>query len=141
MWLVFIFRSCDLPERIPAEPVRPFYAVGCLLGKTSGWTQRRLFHRIGTFPGKPARKPGIDPPGERPDSRDSLFLQQERHPGACRFIGSRAVEDNLAIAGNFLVAFFKLFDSHMKRARDHIRDSLDIERMSQVHNHNLIPRG
>jgi hypothetical protein len=77
-------------------------------------------------------QPGVDPAFERANPGDSFGSQQQRHPGAGRFVGSRAVEDNVAIAGNFSVAFFDIFHSYTKRARDHLRERLDIDRLAQV---------
>jgi hypothetical protein len=46
---------------------------------------------------------GIDPSGKGANSCDSFSLQKERHPGAGCFIGSRAVEDDISMARDFLV--------------------------------------
>ena len=46
---------------------------------------------------------------ERANPGDSFGSQQQRHPGAGRFVGSRAVENDVAIPGNLCVALFDLF--------------------------------
>lgn len=79
------------------------------------------------------REPGVDPAFERADPGNSFGSQQQRHPGAGRFVGSRAVEDDVAIPGNLSVAVFDLFHSYTKRARDHLRKRLDINRLAQVY--------
>jgi hypothetical protein len=79
------------------------------------------------------REPGIDPAFERANPGDSFRSQQQRHPGAGRFIGSRAVENHVAIAGNLSVALLNLFHRDTKRARNHLRERLDIHGLAQVH--------
>ena len=63
------------------------------------------------------RQPAIDPAFERADPGNSFRYQQQRHPGAGRFVGSRAVEDDVPIPGNLSVSIFDLFHSYAKRAR------------------------
>ena len=79
------------------------------------------------------REPGINPAFERANSRDAFGSQPQRHPGAGRFVGSRAVENDVAIPGNLCVALFDLFHSYTKRAWDHLRKHLDIHGLAQVH--------
>ena len=79
------------------------------------------------------REPGVDPAFERTNPGDSFRSQLQRHPGAGRFIGSRAIENDVAIAGNLSVALFDLFHGYTKRARDHLRKRLDIHGLAQVH--------
>ena len=79
------------------------------------------------------REPGVDPAFERANPGDSLGSQQQRHTGAGRFVGSRTVENDVAIAGNLNVALFDLFHGDTKRARDHLRKRLDIHGLAQVH--------
>ena len=86
---------------------------------------------------KIVREPGIDPAFERANPGDSFGSQQQRHPGAGRFVGSRAVEDDVAIPGNLSVAVFDLFHSYTKRTRDHLRKRLDINGLAQVHDRNV----
>ena len=42
------------------------------------------------------REPSVDPAFERANPGDSFGPQQQRHPGAGRFVGSRAVENDVA---------------------------------------------
>jgi hypothetical protein len=79
------------------------------------------------------REPSIDPAFERANPGDSFGSQQQRHTGAGRFVGSRTVENDVAIPGNFSMALFHLFHSYTKRARDHLRKRLDIHGLAQVH--------
>ena len=79
------------------------------------------------------REPGVDPAFERTNPGDSFGSQLQRHPGAGRFVGSRAVENDVAIPGNLSVALFDLFHGYTKRARDHLRKRLDIHGLAQVH--------
>jgi hypothetical protein len=79
------------------------------------------------------REPSVDPAFERANPGDSFGPQQQRHPGAGRFVGSRAVENDVATQGNLSVALFDLFHRYTKRARDHLRKRLDIHGLAQVH--------
>jgi hypothetical protein len=79
------------------------------------------------------REPSVDPAFERANSDDSFGSQQQRHTGAGRFVGSRAVENDVAIPGNLSVALFDLFHSYTKRTRDRLRKRLDIHGLAQVH--------
>ena len=79
------------------------------------------------------REPSVDPALERAHPGDSFGSQQQRHTGAGRFVGSRTVENDVAIPGNLAVALFDLFHGYTKRARDHLRKRLDIHGLAQVH--------
>ena len=83
---------------------------------------------------KIVREPGVDPAFEGAHPGDSFGSQQQRHPGAGRFVGSRAIENHVAIPGNFFVALFDLFHRDTKRARDHLRKRLNIHGLAQVDN-------
>jgi len=78
-------------------------------------------------------EPGVDAAFEGADSSYSFGSQQQRHPGAGRFVGSRAVENDVAIPGNLAVALFDFFHRDTKRSRDHLRERLDINGLAQVH--------
>jgi hypothetical protein len=82
------------------------------------------------------REPSVDAAFERANSGDSFGSQQQRHTGAGRFVGSRTVENDVAIPGNFFVALFDLFHGDAKRARDHLGKRLDIHGLAQVHDRN-----
>src|SRR5262245_47203764 len=82
-------------------------------------------------------EPGVDATFERANPGDSFGSQQQRHPGAGRFVRSRAVEDDVTIPGNLSVALFDLFHSYAKRTRDHLRKRLDIHGLAQVHDCNV----
>ena len=79
------------------------------------------------------REPGIDPAFERANPGDSFGSKQQRHTGAGGFVGSRTVENDVAIPWNLSVALFDLFHSDTKRARDHLRKCLNIHGLAQVH--------
>jgi len=80
------------------------------------------------------REPGVDAAFERANPGDSFGSQQQRHPGAGRFVRSRAVEDDVAVPGNLSVALFDVFHGHTKRTGDHLRKRLDIHGLAQVQN-------
>jgi len=86
---------------------------------------------------KIVREPSVDPAFERANPGDSFASQQQRHPGAGRLVGSRTVENDVAVAGNFCVALFDLFHSDTQRARDHLRKRLDIHGLAQVDDGNF----
>jgi len=46
------------------------------------------------------REPGVDPAFERANPGDSFGSKQRRHPGAARFVGSRTVENDVAVPGS-----------------------------------------
>ena len=79
------------------------------------------------------REPSVDPAFERANPGDSFGSQQQRHTGAGGFVGSRTVENDIAIPGDLFVALFDLFHGYSKGARDHLRKRLDIHWLAQVH--------
>ena len=83
------------------------------------------------------REPGVDAAFERANPGDSFGSQQQRHPGAGRFVGSRTVENDVAVPGNLSVALSDLFHGDAKSARDHLRKRLNIHGLAQVHDGNV----
>jgi hypothetical protein len=61
-----------------------------------------LLHRISML------DPGIKSALQRTHTRDAAFFQLQRHPGAGRFVGSSAVEDDVAVTRDLLVAYLQL---------------------------------
>ena len=110
------------------EPHESFMREKYLLSKDNGFLDEAFGNEW-----EIVREPGVDPAFERANPGDSFGSQLQRHPGAGRFIGSRAVEDDVAIPGNLSVALFDLFHSDTKRTRDHLRKRLDIHGLAQVH--------
>ena len=92
------------------------------------------------FEGEFVGQPGIDAALQRMNSGNAFSLQQERHPGAGRFVGSRAVEHDVAIARNFLMTLLKLLHRHAQSAGDGARLCFDIERLAQIDNHDRLAR-
>lgn len=80
------------------------------------------------------REPGVDAAFERANPGDSFGSKQQRHTGAGGFVGSRTVENDVAVPGNLSVALFDLFHGYAKRARDYLRKCLDVHGLAQVHN-------
>ena len=78
------------------------------------------------------REPGVDAAFEGANPGDSFGAQPQRHPGAGCFVGSRAVEDDVAIPGNLPMTVFDLFHSYTKSTRDHLRERLDINGLAQI---------
>jgi len=61
----------------------------------------------------PARVSAVRPTEERPHIRHAVTLELERHPGARVFVGSRTVQDDLAIARDIAVPCGDLFGRHV----------------------------
>ena len=87
---------------------------------------------------KIVREPGVDPAFKRANPGDSFGPQQQRHTGAGRFIGSGAVDDNIPIARNFMMALFQLLHRDAQRAGYHVRLRFDVDRLAQIDDHNRI---
>jgi hypothetical protein len=108
-----------------------------LFGGTSGYEKYLLSKDNGFLDegfgneGEIVGEPDVDAAFEWANSGDSFGSQQQRHPGAGRFVGSRAVKDDVAIPGNLSVALFDLFHRHTKRTRDHLRKHLDIHGLAK----------
>jgi hypothetical protein len=68
-------------------------------------------------------EPSVDPAFERTNPGDSFGSQLQRHPGAGRFVGSRAVENDVAIPGNLSVALFDLFQGKKVACPTLVQDS------------------
>jgi len=62
--------------------------------------------------------PGVEAAGERANTLHTAAFEQEGHTGARRFVGSSAVEDDLAVARNLLVSIFELLESDDPGSRD-----------------------
>ena len=77
------------------------------------------------FNGKAAALPAGEPSGERADARDALPSQKQRHTGAGGFVRSSAVEDDVAVAKNFLLAFLELVGVEAERAGNRQRVSVE----------------
>lgn len=65
-----------------------------------------------------ALDPRIESAEQRTDACNPLLLELQRHPGAGRFVGSSAVEDDVAITRNLHVAIFDLFRHQSQCTRD-----------------------
>ena len=100
----------------------------CLLSKENGFLDEAF-----GLEWEIVREPGVDSAFERSDPGNSFRSQQQRHTGAGRFVGSRTVENDVAIPGNLSVALFDLFHRYTQRTRDHLRKRLDIYGLAQVH--------
>src|SRR6266446_5994929 len=69
---------------------------------------------------------------ERADSSDSFAAKQKREPSGRDFIGASTKQDDLAVARNNFVGFFKLRRVHVQSPRNCLRLCVEIERMPQV---------
>ena len=84
--------------------------------------------------------PGLDAAGKWADSDDSIPLEQKRHTGACSLVRSRAIEHDIPVAGDFVLAPLDLFGCHPYGAADHVWGGLHGEAVPQVEHGNLAPR-
>src|SRR3989441_11746396 len=73
---------------------------------------RQTRHRV------TAVTPGPEPAGEWPHPLDSAPFEEERHTGARRLVGSRAIEDDLPRARDLVVPILQLLERHVQRARN-----------------------
>ena len=93
----------------------------CLLSEDNGFLDEAFGNER-----EIVREPGVDPALERANAGDSFGSQQQRHPGAGRFVGSRTIENDVAIPGNLSVALFDLFHGYTKGTPDHLSRCLPI---------------
>ena len=70
---------------------------------------------------------------ERADAMDSLLLQQHCSSGAGHFVGTSAVEDNLAVTGDLVVSVFNVLQREIKCTGYRFGIELDGERMPNIH--------
>jgi len=61
--------------------------------------------------------PAFEAPGQRVHAPDAKLPEGERHPGAGRFVGSRAVEGDLRVSRDLVVAPLELLGADAQSAR------------------------
>jgi len=69
---------------------------------------------------------------KRPDARDALPLEPQRHPGARCLVGSGAVQYDLPVARHLVMSLIDLLRGNPYRAPDRIRRRIDLERRARV---------
>src|SRR5262245_62983143 len=102
----------------PAGPPPTMHALTPALGGASMASRYQLRSALGRGRGQPLRclrdggqsghrvavvAPGPESAGEGPHPLDAATSQDQRHTGARGFVGSGAVEDDLALARDLLV--------------------------------------
>ena len=80
-----------------------FASVGHRLEDPIPWLDG--FDRISVF------EPGAETASQGTNPVDAATLQHQRHPGAGGFVGSGAVEDDLSLSGNLVMAGLDLFQA------------------------------
>lgn len=65
---------------------------------TGGSAQRSDFH------GEALRAPSVETARQRPHPLDASPPEDQRHPGAAGFVGSRAIQDDVAVPGDLVMA-------------------------------------
>ena len=88
--------------------------------------------------GNPLSAPALVAFRKRADSRDSLAAQEEREPGGGHFIRARAKQNYLAVPGNHFVGFLELRGIHVQRAGNRLRVGVEVERVAQVDNDEVL---
>jgi hypothetical protein len=73
-------------------------------------------------------------------SFDASLFQEQRHTGAGSFVGSSAIEDDVAIARDEFVFMFDLFRRKAQRTHDGVGFTLEVERMAQVDDKDVLAR-
>ena len=81
-----------------------------------------------------ALAPGIQATLQRPNPRDAIFPQKQRHTGAGGFVWSSTVEDYFAIAGQTVILLFQFLGVHAEGAGDGFGISFEVHRMAQINN-------
>jgi hypothetical protein len=79
------------------------------------------------FQGISALPPRRETAGQGPHAQDSVPLQEERHTGTRGFVGSSAVEDDVAVAENFRLPLLEFLWIHVEGSGDGRRVRLEIE--------------
>src|SRR4030095_3743285 len=82
--------------------------------------------------------PARNAPVERSDADNAAALEQERHTGAGSFVGSRTVEDDLAVPGNVRQAIVEMLGRDPATTGDGIRSRRHIELGAQVDDRDLL---
>jgi len=78
--------------------------------------------------------PGIQAALQRPNPRDAVLSEEQRHTGAGGFVWSSTVEDYLAIVRQPVALLLQLLGVHAERARDGFRIGFEVHRVAQVDN-------
>src|SRR5258705_4950651 len=87
--------------------------------------------------GEAGLAPGSEPPAQRVDLVESGG-EAKGYPGARRLSGLRAVEDHFAVWWEQMVGMPQDFGSDPARSRDPVRSRLDVQRRSQVDDHEVV---
>jgi hypothetical protein len=88
--------------------------------------------------GKAAVAPRLQASLQRAYALDAIFSQEQRHTGTGGFVRSSTVKNDFDIAGQPVVFLLELFGLHVQRARNHLRLGLEIQRMAEVNNGDLL---
>jgi len=71
--------------------------------------------------------PTVKPAGERSDPRDATPPEKQRHTGARGFIGSGAVQDDISVARDLMVALLQLLHGQAQGSGNEMRLSLEVQ--------------
>src|SRR3989475_10275028 len=104
---------CLRPDYLSILPLLLCWHTASLaMSKAFTHRGRQTRHRV------TAVTPGPEPAGEWPHPLDSAPSEEERHTGARRLVGSRAIEDDLPLARDLVVPILQLLERQVQRARN-----------------------
>jgi hypothetical protein len=83
----------------------------------------RLRGQIHPLYGERTLQPGVEPAEQRPNARDALSLERQRHPGARRFVRSRADQHDVPVSRDLGWRPGDRLGSDPPRFRDRVRRS------------------
>ncbi len=123
--------------------------IGEYMAFTAGWGPQVLAcvgkrrggdtREIEGLEGEAALAPGLQTAGQRAHPRDAVPSQEERHTGAGRLVGSGAVENDIPVPRDLAVAALQLLRRHAEGPGDGVRDGLEVERVPQIHDQDVLP--
>ena len=80
--------------------------------------------------GKALRTPPVQAARQRAHPLDAPAPQDQRHPGAAGFVGSGAVQDDVAVTGDLGMAALQFVRTQTQGAGDHMRLRVEIHGMA-----------
>jgi len=84
--------------------------------------------------------PGFQAPQKRAHTRDAVAKQEKRRPGAAGFVGSRAVQHDIAVTRNLLVAARDLLGNHVDSPWNPDLFGPKFELVPQIDDHRILSR-
>ena len=92
------------------------------------WAARESFQGIAEFP------PGVQSTLQRADALDAFISEQQRHPGAGRFVWSSTVQNDFTIVRKLFVLLLEFAGVHAESAGNGFGVGFEINGVPEVHN-------